>query len=50
MSHVSIAQMRETLKKAPKYKGTLAWICKVDRMSDKQVIAIYYRMLRGGEL
>lgn len=26
------------------------WHTRVDRMPDKQVIAIYYRMLRSGEL
>lgn len=46
--------MRDALKKAPKYNHTSkardTWSTKVDRMSDKQVMAIYFRMLRGGEL
>ena len=49
-----VAAMREALKRAPKYNHTPAarttWTEKVNRMCDKQVIAIYYRMLRGGEL
>lgn len=51
---MSIANMRSLLKKAPKYNYTpsasATWSAKVDRMHDNQVIAIYYRMLRGGEL
>lgn len=51
---MSVTQMRETLKKAPKYNHTesarTTWATKVDGMHDKQVIAIYHRMLRGGEL
>lgn len=49
-----VAVMRETLKRAPKYNHTPAasatWSAKVDNMRDNQVIAVYYRMLRGGEL
>lgn len=51
---MSVANMRAALKNAPKYNYTasarLTWEAKVDRMSDKQVIAIYFRMSRGGEL
>lgn len=51
---MSISTMREVLKKAPKYnhtpKASTTWGQKVDRMSDAQVIAIYNRMSRGGEL
>lgn len=51
---MSIVQMRSILKKVPKYnyteKARFTWATKVDRMSDKQVMAIYLRMLRGGEL
>ena len=46
--------MREMIKRAPKYNHTpqarATWEAKVDSMSDKQVIAIYFRMLRSGEL
>lgn len=51
---MSTNDMRAALKKAPKYNHTTkardTWSTKVDRMSDKQVMAIYFRMLRGGEL
>lgn len=51
---MSIATMRAALKKAPKYNHTpsasATWSAKVDRMHDNQVIAVYHRMLRGGEL
>ena len=51
---MSVAAMRDALKKAPKYNHTpsarATWTTKVDRMHDNQVIAVYYRMLRGGEL
>ena len=51
---MTVAAMRATLKKAPKYNYTYAasvtWAAKVDRMSDNQVIAIYFRMSKGGEL
>lgn len=49
-----IAAMRAALKRAPKYNYTpsasATWSAKVDRMHDNQVIAVYYRMLKGGEL
>lgn len=51
---MSVQSMRDALKRAPKYNHTslahTTWSAKVDKMSDNQVIAIYYRMLRGGEL
>lgn len=53
---MSIAQMREAVKRAPKYNPTpngrsgATWRARVDAMSDKQVMAIYFRMLKGGEL
>lgn len=51
---MSIAQMRDTLKNAPKYNHTpqarTTWAARVDSMPDKQVMAIYFRMLKGGEL
>ena len=42
--------MREILKKRTKYKDSYKWINKVNAMSDNQVMAVYYRMLRAGEL
>mgnify|MGYP003323410062 CR=1 FL=1 len=54
MASVSIHDMRVLLKRAPKYNYTPAasatWAAKVDRMHDNQVMAVYFRMLRGGEL
>ena len=47
---MSVVQMREALKKRTKYADSYKWINKVDAMSDKQVMAVYYRMLRSGEL
>ena len=51
---MSINCMRDALKNAPKYNynstAHMTWCSKVDKMPDKQVIAVYYRMLRGGEL
>ena len=47
---MSIVQMREILKKRTKYKGSYKWINKVNAMTDAQVKAVYFRMLRAGEL
>lgn len=47
---MSVVQMREILKKRTKYKNSFKWINKVNAMSDSQVMAVYYRMLRAGEL
>lgn len=47
---MGVEQMREALKSAPRYHGSSAWCRKVDQMPEKQVKAIYYRMLRAGEL
>ena len=51
---MSVSKMREALKSAPKYNHTSAaretWSAKVDKMHDNQVMAVYFRMKRGGEL
>ena len=47
---MSIVQMRCILKERTKYKGSYKWINKVNAMPDGQVVAVYYRMLRAGEL
>jgi hypothetical protein len=47
---MSIVQMREILKTRTKYKNSYKWINKVNAMSDRQVIAVYHRMSRAGEL
>lgn len=36
---MSVEQMRDKLRKS--YGGSAAWVAKVDRMSDGQVIAVY---------
>lgn len=40
-------QMRKVLKENTKYEGS-NWTRKVDGMSDKQVIALYYKFLGTG--
>lgn len=45
---MSVEQMRAVLKK--QYKGACKWVNKVNNMHDKQVIAVYYRMSRAGQL
>lgn len=47
---MSVVQMRTILKERTKYKNSYKWINKVNAMSDNQVMAVYFRMLRGGEL
>lgn len=44
---MSIEQMKAALLKA--YSGQ-AWYDKVQRMSDKQIVAVYYRMLNANQL
>ena len=36
--------MRNWLKTGTKYSNSSKWKSKVDRMSDNQVIAVYYRL------
>lgn len=43
---MSINQMREYVIAA--YSGSLTWPARVKKMSDNQVIAIYYKMKREG--
>lgn len=45
---MSTEQMRAVLKK--QYKGAWKWVNRVNNMHDEQVIAVYYRMLRSGQL
>lgn len=47
---MAVCEMRDALKRAPKYQGARTWIEKVGAMHDNQVIAVYFRMLRAGEL
>ena len=45
---ISIDQMRNHLKKL--YRGAQKWVDKVNKMSDKQVYAIYMRMIESQHL
>lgn len=45
---MSVDAMRAALKKL--YKGASKWVNRVDAMHDEQVIAVYYRMKRSGQL
>lgn len=47
---MSVAQMREILKKRTKYKNSYRWINRVNAMEANQVIAVYYRMLGAGQI
>ncbi len=47
---MSVVQMREILKTRTKYKNSYRWINKVNAMPDRQVIAVYFKMSRAGEL
>lgn len=46
---MGVDQMRYALKNDSKYKSD-KWSYKVDRMSDKQVIAVYSRLLATKQL
>lgn len=41
-------QMRDALRK--QYNGAPKWVAKVDKMSTDQVIAVYRRMQRSGQI
>ena len=45
---MSVEQMRDWLKR--QYRGSCKWLNKVNAMHDGQVIAVYYRMSRAGQL
>ena len=47
---MSIEQMRYALKNNTKYRGRCKWINRVNAMHDNQVLAVYMRMLRAGEI
>ena len=47
---MSVEQMRNALKTRTKYKNSYKWINRVNAMSDRQVMAVYFRMARNGEL
>lgn len=45
---MSVEQMRHVLSQ--QYGGAPKWVNKVKNMSDKQVMAIYFRMLSAGQI
>lgn len=45
---MEVAQMRAVLKK--QYNGAYKWVNRVNKMSDNQVMAIYFRILSAGKL
>lgn len=45
---MSVEQMRDILCK--QYYNAPKWVNRVGKMSDKQIVAIYMRMLRAGKL
>ena len=47
---MSVVQMRVILKERTKYANSYKWINKVNAMSDRQVMAVYFKLLRAGEL
>lgn len=47
---MNIEQMRYMLKNHTKYRGSYKWINRVNAMHDDQVLAVYMRMLRAGEI
>ena len=47
---MEVVQMRVILKTRTKYRNSYKWINKVNAMSDSQVMAVYYKMVRAGEL
>ena len=47
---VNIEQMRYELKHNTKYRNSAKWTNRVNMMPDNQVTAVYFRMLRSGEI
>lgn len=45
---MTIESMRTILKTKTKYKNTYTWVNKVNKMSDNQVTAVYFCLLRSG--
>ena len=45
---MSVQQMRAVLKR--QYNGAYKWVNRVNKMSDDQVVAVYYRMLYAHQL
>lgn len=47
---MTVNEMRYALKTRTKYSGSPNWRKKVQNMSEAQVIAVYKRMERSGEI
>ena len=47
---MEVYQMRAVLLTRTKYKNSWKWIQRVKAMPDRQIIAVYFKMLRAGEL
>lgn len=47
---MNIEQMRYVLKHNTKYRNSAKWANRVNMMPDNQVTAVYFRMLRSGEI
>lgn len=47
---MEVYEMRDAIKNSSKYCNSKVWKNRVDNMADNQVMAIYYRMLRDGDL
>lgn len=45
---MSVEQMRDVLSQ--QYGGAPKWVNKVKNMSDRQVMAVYFRMLSAGQI
>ena len=45
-----VSDMREILRTRTKYAGSRGWESRLGTMSDKQIMAIYYRMLNAGDI
>lgn len=51
---MTIYDMKYCIKKAPKYTSSTqarnTWHSKVDKMTDQQIIAVYFRLKRAKEI
>ena len=47
---MTVGEMRIAIKNAPKYKDSDTWKYKVDNMHDNQVMAVYFRLKKAGEI
>lgn len=45
---ISVEEMKKQILNAPRYRYSGSWPEKVGKMSDKQIMAIYFRFKREG--